>query len=308
MAITSAAQVATAIAAGRQYKTSWNKAFSATTGVAATWYDTWTYGGMPSAGGWAGSLGTPVVPVGAPGASYTTGRISCGENVAGSGWNKHLFNAEFMTAAAATAMPMYLMLVDIVAYYPGIVMTTTTAQTINTPNTSVLTRYTSGAGLMCYLTYSTTVTTPATSTFTMNYTNSAGTGGRASPSQNISNTAGTGAIGALPLSGTLAVAGTYGPFINLQSGDSGVKIPYQVTIGTTQASGVGVIVQCYPLACIPIVAGPGTTVVATARDFLFSMPTMPKIVDGACLNFLLYTSGAVVASTNLWGMLDFVWG
>ena len=268
----------------------------------------WSYGGCPSAGGYAGSLGTPVVCAGAPGSSYTTGRIACGENVAGSGWNKHLYNLEVMLNATASAMPCYLMLVDMLAYYPGIVMTTTTPQVINTGNTAQQTRYTSGAGVMTYLTYSTLVTTPATSTFTMTYTNSASVGSRVSPSQNISNTAGTGVIGTLPLTGTLAVAGTYGPFINLYAGDAGVKIPYSVTLGTTQGSGVGVIVQCYPLACIPVMAGPGNTVLATARDFLFNMPTMPRIYDGACLNFLMYASGAVATTATYSGILDFVWG
>ena len=302
MAIQSVNAINTAISVGQYYKTSWYKIFSGTTGLAGSWYDTWQYTGMPSTGAVAGSLGTGYTMAGAPGSSFTAGRISCGENVSPS--IKHLINAEAMVTAA-TAMPCWLMLVDMLAYYPGIVMTTTTPQTVNSLATSSLTRYTDGKGVMMYLSTTTATTTPAASTFSVTYMNTAAAS-HTNPTTNFNTVAGSGAQGALPLSGLLA--NNLAPFIPLAAGDTGVTYPTSVTVQNTQSGGVGILFLCKPLATIPIVAGPGNTTVPTARDFVFNMPTMPRIYDGACLNFLLYASGAVVASTNFFGTLDFVWG
>ena len=303
MAIQSVNAINTAISNGQYYKTSWYKIFSTVTaGLAGSWYDTWQYTGMPSTGSVAGSLGTGYTMTGAPGASFTAGRISCAENVGPS--VKHLINAEAMVTAA-TAMPCWLLLVDMLAYYPGIVMTTTTPQTVNSGATTSLTRYTDGKGVMMYLSTTTATTTPATSTFSVTYVNTASQS-HSTPTTNLNTVAGSGAVGALPTSGLLA--NNFAPFMPLAAGDTGVTYPTAVTVGATQSGGVGILFLCKPLATIPIHVGPGNTTVPTARDFVFNMPTMPRIYDGACLNFLLYASGAVATSTNFFGTLDFVWG
>jgi len=303
MAIQSVNAINTAIDAGRYHKISWYKIFSTVTaGLAGSWYDTWQYTGMPSTGAIAGSLGTGVTMAGTPGSSFTAGRISCGENVSPS--TRHLINAEVMVTAATT-MPCWLLLVDMLAYYPGIVMTTTTPQTVNAGATSSLTRYTDGHGVMMYLSTTTATTTPATSTFSVTYVNTASVS-HTNPTTNFNTVAGAGAVGALPLSGLLA--NNYAPFIPLQAGDMGVKYPTSVTVSNTQSGGVGILFLCKPLATIPIYAGPASTVLPTGRDFVFNMPTMPRIYDGACLSFLLYASGAVATSSPLFGTLDFVWG
>ena len=301
MAIQSVNAINTAISTGAYYKTSWYKIFSTVTaGLAGSWYDTWQYTGMPSTGAVAGSLGTGY-PMTGIGSAFTAGRISCGENV--SPLTKHLINAEVMVTAA-TAMPCWLLLVDMLAYYPGIVMTTTTAQTVGN-GTNVLTRYADGKGVMMYLSTTTATTTPATSTFTATYLNTASVS-HASPTQNFNTVAGSGAVGALPLSGLLA--NNFAPFVPLFAGDIGVTAPTAVTVGSTQSGGTGILFLCKPLATIPIYPGPSNTTLPTAREYVFNMPSMPRIYDGACLSFLLYASGAVATSTNFFGTLDFVWG
>lgn len=303
MAITQINGITSAIANGAFYKTSWYKVTNAGAGFAGSWYDMWLNTGMPSTGTLAGSLGTGVNMNGS-GSGFTTGRISCGENVQTFGtFNKHLINAEFMVTAA-TAMPCWLMLVDMLAYYPGIVMSTTTAQTVNSGGTSSLTRYTNGQGVMMYMVVTTALTTPAASTTTITYNN--GSGSRTTPSFSMNSVASTGIVTSVPHSGL--IAGNYAPFIPLQSGDSGVVYPTAVTVQTTQTGGTCALVLCKPLAMIPVMAGPGNTTVATARDFIFDLPSMPRIYDGACLNVLLYASGAIVGATNVYGTLDFVWG
>ena len=81
MAINSVNAINTAIANGAYYKTSWYKLTTGSAGAAGTWYDMWLNTGMPSTGTLAGSLGTGYTMTGAPGSSFTAGRISCAENV-----------------------------------------------------------------------------------------------------------------------------------------------------------------------------------------------------------------------------------
>ena len=300
MAINSINAINNAIINGSSYKASWYKITQASAGVAGTWYDMWLNTGMPTTGTLAGSLGTGYPTTGAPGSSFTAGRTSCGENVSPS--IKHLINAEVMVTAA-TAMPSWLVLVDMLAYYPGIVMTTTTLQTVSGA-VSVLPRYTDGKGVMMYMVTTTALTTPTATSTTVTYNN--GSGSKTTPAFSLNSVASTGIVTSIPHSGLIAL--NYGPFIPLAAGDSGVVYPTGVTLGTSQAGGVCALILCRPLATIPIYPGPANTTLPTARDFVFNMPNMPRIYDGACLNTLVYSSGILAASTNFFGVLDFVWG
>ena len=54
---------------------------------------------------------------------------------------------------------------------------------------------------------------------------------------------------------------------------------------------------------------PLTTVsVASERDFLNQIPSLPQIKDGACLTWLYFAGAATAASTNIYGSLDMAWG
>ena len=72
------------------------------------------------------------------------------------------------------------MLVDLLGFYRVTSVTTTTAQTLN--NTVTLPRYTTGAGVQAFMwNTNTTAMGAATPNLSINYTNSAGTAGRTTP-------------------------------------------------------------------------------------------------------------------------------
>lgn len=72
------------------------------------------------------------------------------------------------------------MLVDLLGFYRVSSVTTTTAQTLN--NTVTIPRYTDGAGVQAFMwNTNTTAMGAATPNLSINYTNSAGTAGRATP-------------------------------------------------------------------------------------------------------------------------------
>lgn len=222
---------------------------------------------------------------------YTGGNVSA--NV------KNIINASAYTAAATTA-PCLLMLVDVLATIPVTSVTTTTSQTILGSQT--LPRYANGAGVRAYITPS-VVLGAGTPTFTMNYTNSDGTASRVTPSAPALPTFNTTSpVGMIPYSGT--GAGKYGPFIPLQAGDKGIQSIQNFTISTTCTSGTFNIVLCRPLLTLPIT----TLGVASERDLVNQLPSMPRIYDGACLNWLMYAGAATPINSALYGHLDVAWG
>lgn len=83
-------------------------------------------------------------------------------------------------SAAATSCPAVLMLVDLLGFYRVSSVTTTTPQVLN--NGVTLPRYTSGAGVQAFMwNTNTTAMGAATPNLSINYTNSDGTAGRATP-------------------------------------------------------------------------------------------------------------------------------
>ena len=51
-----------------------------------------------------------------------------------------------------------------------------------------------------------------------------------------------------------------------------------------------------------------TASVYAERDLLNQLPSLPKIEDGACLTWLLFTGGALAAFSNIYGKVTSVWG
>jgi len=64
------------------------------------------------------------------------------------------------------------------------------------------------------------------------------------------------------------------------------------------------LIICKPLAFMPIT----TQGVASERDFVNMLPSMPRIYDGACLNWMIYAGAAVPVNTSYFGHIDTVWG
>ena len=212
---------------------------------------------------------------------------------------KHVLNASIFSAASTTA-PAIMMLVDQVACIPISSVTTTTAQAIL--GTQTLPRYADGSGLRAYLVPS-IVMGAGTPTVRLNYTNPLGVSGRitpAAPSLPIVNT--TSPVGSIAYSGT--GVGKYGPFLPLFSGDTGIQSVQSVEFSATMASGCMNLVICRPLLTLPI-----TTVgVASERDLVNQLPSMPRIYDGAVLQWLMYAGAATPSNSAFYGSLDVAWG
>jgi hypothetical protein len=212
---------------------------------------------------------------------------------------KHIANVSAFSAAATTA-PAVLMLIDQVAVFPISTVTTTGAQTLL--GTQTLPRYADGKGLRAYLVPS-VVMGAGTPTVQLSYTNTASVAGRltpAAPSLPIINA--TSPVGAIPYSGT--GVGKYGPFLPLAAGDAGILSVQSVNFSATMTSGCMNLVLCRPLLTLPI-----TTVgVAAERDLLNQLPSLPRVFDGANLQWLMYAGAATPVNSAFYGNLDFLWG
>jgi hypothetical protein len=174
-----------------------------------------------------------------------------------------------------------MQLVDLLWYNTGIVVTTTTAQNITMPASSIPSRdlngSTNGEGWNAAI-YVTTATTNAgaiTNT-TISYTNESGTAGK------------TGTISSFPAT---AVAGTFVP-IQLAAGDRGIRSIQSITLGTSYGGGAISLVLYRNLYSIanPVanVGGIGDTYVTNG--------TGVRIYNGTAL-WWVYRSSATTATT-----------
>lgn len=175
----------------------------------------------------------------------------------------------------------------------------TGTHTINT----LYPRYTSGAGVQAFI-WANNATPLGAATPTLqldNYTNSAQTSGRATPTTlPVGKTAA--ANGLIVYSGT--GSGKYGPFMPLQAGDAGIAQVNNFDLSVSYVSGEVSIGMCVPLAILPM-----TTIgVAAERDFLSQIPSLPRIYDGANLTILLYHGANTPTNSAFYGHLQFGWG
>lgn len=213
---------------------------------------------------------------------------------------KHMINIGAWTQAAA-GVPSVLQIVDMLGCYPRIPTNVATSQTLN--NTLTLPRYTNGAGVRAYYAINTTNGANAQnfSFGTSGYTNSAGTAGR-SIGATVANTA-SAIQSHIGHSGT--AAGNFGPFLPLAGGDAGIRSAQSAQFSAASASaGFIDLVLCRPIVTIPLT----TAFVASERNLLSQLFSLPQVVDGAVLGVLVQ-SGAVIASgTQFGGYCDFAWG
>lgn len=289
MAIQSQEQLITSLTSGKTWRADWNKITGGTAYTAGRWYDLSSLAGTPIANTWAGTALNAQVP------SETTGfGLYHGGNVASD--IKNLLNMGAVSAVA-TAVPSVLMLVDMCLYYPGINMNVATAQTL--VNGSTLTRYTSGAGLRASLVVQTSTGATAHNV-ALSYTNQVGTSGRGMP-VTVACTA-SAITPHITHSGT--AANNYGPFLPLASLDTGIRSVQTITLSAASGSGTAALALYKPIIEIPIT----TAGVYAERDLLNQLPSLPKIEDGACLTWLLFTGNAVAGNTNFYGKITSVWG
>lgn len=281
------------ISSGKFNRADVNKITGAAAYTAGRWYDMSNLAGTPVANAWAGTALAWRTCDEATGNGSQIFGIPHGGNVSPD--TKHILNASALTAVA-TGVPAQMMLVDLQGYWPGINLNLATAQTLT--GTPTL-RYANGAG--CRLFGVTTVAGGATAqNISLSYTNQAGTAGRALP-VTVSNTASS-IVGHILHSGT--AANNYGPFLPLASGDTGVQNVASVTLSAAGGAGTMALCLARPLMTIPLT----TASIAAERDLVNQLPSMPRVIDGACLVWLYFAGAATGASTNFYASLDFGWG
>jgi hypothetical protein len=277
---------------GKFTRTDWNKITGAAAYTAGRWYDFSGLAGTPVANAFAGTA------LAWRSCDETTGNgtqifgLRHGGNVSAD--TKHILNVSAVTAVA-TGVPAQLMLVDLQGYWPTISNNTTSAQTLTgTPSL----RYTNGAG--CRLFWVQTAAAGATAqNIALSYSNTVPTAGRTLP-VTVAMTA-SGIVGHISHSGT--AANNYGPFLPLASGDTGVSTVATVTFSAAN-TGTGALCLARPLLTLPLT----TVSVAAERDLLNQLPSLPRVVDGACLTWLYFAGAATAASTNFYGAVEFGWG
>ena len=277
---------------GKFWRNDWNKITGAAAYAAGRWYDFSGLAGTPVANAWAGTA------LNWRGCDELTGNgmqifgMSHGGNVSTD--TKHLLNAMVQTAVA-TGVPGTFMLVDLQGYWPGISNNLNTAQTlVGTPTL----RYTNGKG--CRLFQVQTAVAGATAqNLALSYTDQDNNAGAALP-VTVSMTA-SAIVGHISHSGT--AANNYGPFLPLAGGDTGVRNVASVTMSVAN-TGTFALCLARPLFVLPIT----TAGVAAERDFVNQLPSLPRIMDGACIVPLYFAGAATAASTNFYGAFDVAWG
>jgi hypothetical protein len=231
--------------------------------------------------------------------TWSEGVIPHGGNVSTA--TKHFLGAGATVVAAAGA-PWFLMAIDLVGFVPlsGTNVSTTGTKTVTMTaigsSGSTGDRYPAGVGLQMFVAADAALGANAP-TCIVNYLD---TGGGAGATTTFTSTASLG-IGQLLNSGT--AANKYNPFLPLAAGDLGVSdIVSLVWAGTAHASGTVIIGLCKPLWTIPIPA----TGLYTKMDFLNAFPSLPRIRDGANIQFLMFQTGATTSAGTI--MIDFDYG
>lgn len=197
---------------------------------------------------------------------------------------------------SATYNPAKFMLCDYLMFYPLIDMDNTDAQIFNdgVANPVTLPRYTDGLGVQAFL----VATNPYVggARFQIEYTNERGETGRKSHWTLTNTLAG---ISTIVHAGVGVGIGH--PFIQLQPGDLGIR-SVQNIIFDIPNGGLATLVLVKPLATVCT----GEITAVTETDFIYEIPSLPKIYDGAYLNFLCMPNGSV-AGQVLQGEITTIW-
>lgn len=200
-------------------------------------------------------------------------------------------------SVTATAAPLPMILCDYLLYYPFVDMSISGGEFQPMDNgTASLTRYTDGAGVQIMAVE--VASQIGGAQFYVTYTNSAGVAGRVTPTL----TCNTQVVNGTLVTTAPATAGTAGPFLPLQDGDTGVRLIEGVTFLGAGDVGLITLVLVKPLAyhSIQEITAPAE------RDFFLDFPSMPRVYDDAYLNFICHPVGTL-ASAQITGLAEFVW-
>lgn len=194
----------------------------------------------------------------------------------------------------ATSVPLPMILLDYLLYYPFLDESSTDFQPLTTSAT--LPRYTDGLGVQIMAVVVAGQT--GGGTFTVRYTNSDGVTGRTTSSVLMNNQGLNGT-----LINTQSSGGTnfFGPFLPLASGDKGVRAIEGITFAAPDV-GLLTLVLVKPLATIALrgIDAPAEV------EYFRSSSTIPRIYNDAYLNFICQPV-ASLASGNIYGEIIVGW-
>jgi hypothetical protein len=263
--------------AGQYLYASWRKQATQTTG-AGIWFDLSMSPGNPAPNYYIGSpnVFTPLK-------QSTDGGLRHGGNVNALGKKKFLRKLMAQTVTT-TAVPLSCVLMDYIGFYPFIDESVLDEQFMD--NTVAPTRYADGRGVQLMPVVVAGQT--GGQTFTVNYTNSDGVAGRITPAVTMSTQFVNGTI-LHSIQGNNAAYANNGPFLPLQTGDSGVQSVQSVTIGGIGDVGLFSLVMVKPLATFSLFGIDAPTEV----DYWQDMASMPEILDDAYLNLVSLPNGTL---------------
>jgi len=184
-----------------------------------------------------------------------------------------------------------LMLVDLQGYWPGISTNTTAAQTLS--GTPTL-RYTNGVGVKAYL-VQTAAGGLTAQNVTYTYTDDAGNTGNVAANTTMTSQAVAGQIAHSSASGT--------NFLPFNSGDIGIRNVASVTFS---AANTGTVALCLARPLLTISFGSGAATIE--RDLLNQVFSMPRVVDGACLTWLVLYGSTAPITQVLNTYIEVAWG
>lgn len=272
---------------GQAHYSTWRKSPTQATG-SGVWFDLALSPGNPAPFYYASA---PLVAV--PMSRSSNGGLNHGPSVSPS--QKVLRKVLAMTTTA-TALPMNMKVLDYLLYYPFIDESLDGEEQL-LDNTATLPRYADGKGVQIMAVVVAGHATGLTQSFVCSYTNQDGVAGRVTTPVKLNAQFVNGTI----ITTALNVAGCAGPFLPLQSGDTGVRSIESLTM-TGSDVGLMTLVLVKPLAQMSLRGIDGPVEVDYLKDFSH----LPVIQDDAYLNFICCPVGTL-AATALHGEIQTAW-
>lgn len=168
--------------------------------------------------------------------------------------------------------------------------------------TWLLPRYTNGAGVQAiFFNSNATPLGAATPNLSLGYTNSNQVASRATPT--VLPVGKTAASNSLILYTGATGVGKYNYMVPQQSGDAGIAQIDTIQNSTSYVSGEYSVALIRELAQFPL----STLGLSAEQNFMFGLPSLPRVYDGAALYWIWGSGVATPANSGFNGYLNFVW-
>lgn len=166
----------------------------------------------------------------------------------------------------------------------------------------LLPRYTNGAGVQAiFFNSNATPLGAATPNLSLGYTNSAQATSRATPT--VLPIGKTAASNSIILYTGATGTGKYNYTMPLQGGDAGIAEINTIQNSTSYVSGEYTVALIKEIGRFPL----STLGLSAERNFIFELPSLPRIYDGAALYWLWGSGVNTPASSAFSGDLNFIW-